>query len=190
MKNTPLLKGSLSRIRQGKIVGVLEFQFNPTTIRRKGNAVYKMGRGPGSILPVATFAHTGDHIIDFQLLYDARENYEESIEGLRGVLAEIESLVLPPVDRWSKKRNNMSLSPDRLILIIGTRRWYCECTDYDIEEQQFNYKLHPVRATITFTLHMINPGAKLLQAFMDDLNQFRKSYALAKPGKRRGIFED
>lgn len=171
-----LIKGNLSRIRQGKVVGVLDFQYNPSTLRRGGNVEWKMGLGPGGFLPVATFGKMGDLSISLELLFDARETYDSNLEGLRGVLAEAESIGIPAVDRWNSKRNALAVSPDTCMLVLGTRSWHCECVNWSITEEMWNLKLMPVRARVSYTLRLTNPGMAILQKYVDSIKTFRTRY--------------
>ena len=172
----PLLKGLLARIRKGQVVGTLDFQFNPTQVTRTGGSEWQWGMGPGSVLPVATFAKTAEFGISLELLFDARETYDVQLQGLRGVLSEAESLALPAVDRWHNTRSALAVAPDRLRLVLGPRVWSCELMNFNIVEELFNEKLEPIRARVTYQLRMTNVGLSSLQAYIDQIDAYRNLY--------------
>ncbi len=173
----PLTKGLIARIRKRKIAGKLYFQFNPSVVTRQGTVDWQWGMGPGSIMPIATFGKVGPLTINLALLYDARENYDPKLEGLRAVLSEAESLGLPAVDRWSVSRNQRAVSPDRCRVVMGNRSWNCEVTSWNIQEMMWNRKLEPLRAIVTYQLRLSNQGIGELQSTINDLKDFRDRYA-------------
>lgn len=171
-----LSKGLIARIRQGNVVGQLDFQFNPTTMQRSGTVEWMWGQGPGAILPVATFGKMGEMVIGLELLFYAREGYSAQLEGLRGVLSEAESLGLPAVDRWSGTRDALAVAPDHCQLVVGTRRWHCEVVSWGIVEEMWNKKLHPTQARVTYQLRLNNTGAADVQQYVDQIKNFRERY--------------
>jgi hypothetical protein len=118
----------------------------------------------------------GEQTINLDLLFDARENYDPKLEGLRAVLAEAEALGLPAVDRWSISRKALAVSPDRVVFLLGKRRWYTHITSWNIVEEMWNDKMEPVRATVTYTLRLINTGVREIQTYLKSLDSYRKKY--------------
>ena len=173
-----LSKGSMIRLRgsKNKVVGALDFQFNPGQLTRTGTAEWQWGQGPGSVLPVATFGKMGEQAINLELLFDARETFSPALEGLRAVLAEAEAMGLPAVDKWEIQRKALAVPPDRVVLVLGKRRWYCHITNWNIVEEMWNNKLDPVRARVSYSLRLINTGVREIRTYMKQLDSFRKKY--------------
>jgi len=173
-----LVKGLLARIRPktGDIAGKLDFQFNPTSVKRSGSVTWKWGAGPGSVLPVALFGMVGEQTLSLDLLFDAREDYQDALEGLRGVLSAAEALALPAVDRWNAQTNALAVSPDRCCLVLGKRHWFCQITAWDINEEMHNAQYAPVRARVHYTLRMTNTGLQAVQQYFDQLRMYRERY--------------
>lgn len=173
-----LSKGTMIRLRgaKNKVAGALDFQFNPSQVTRAGNAEWQWGQGPGAVLPVATFGKMGEQTINLELLFDARETFSPALEGLRAVLAEAEAMGLPAVDKWEVQRKALAVAPDRIVLILGKRRWYCHITSWNIVEEMWNEKLDPVRARVSYSLRLINTGVNEIRAYMKQLDGYRKKY--------------
>ena len=172
----PLVKASLSRIRDGEVVAVFPFQFNPETLRRNISVEWTMLHAPGTEAPIAVFNHIQSQEIDFTLLLDARENYDDSKEGIRAQLDALESCVSPDPDVYFEDPS-LSVAPSDYRLTVGPRTWPVVVSGIRVQEKMWNRDLVPVRAEVDMQLRtvFVDSGSTFVY-----LNSLRNSRARAE----------
>lgn len=148
------VKGSLvSYSNQHRLGGgkhTIEFQFNPTTIRERREAVYNFSEGQGQILPQAQYGRVGNTEISFELM----------MVHYKGInLNHIRALTLPkqlnPLTYYTQAQ------PDLYTLNLGNYGVFVGVvTSLDLTTEQYHKtSLKPIRVRAQVKFVQVSLGA-------------------------------
>ena len=152
---TPVVKGSMTRLVQDQIVDVFEFQYNPTIYSESMVTEWYFSQAPGQYLPVATFSRFGKQGVKFQLFMYGRERGVSKSTGTADIRRQKARLKLfaSPGPRFGIGAEQF-ISPGRVMLVLGEELWDGVINSLDFTNELFNrqYNVQQFRANVVFTV--------------------------------------
>jgi hypothetical protein len=140
-------KGSLMKIRDGDIVSVFTFQFNPTERAVTRAPMFTVKSPPGSWEPDAFFGYVGGSTFSIKLLLDATSGYSELEQGVRARKAWLEQFTYPDYDKYVDELGGFT-SPAYLRYSMGGRSFYVRLINYTARDVMFNSQGIEIRSWI------------------------------------------
>lgn len=159
---------------------IFTFQFNPASIRDNKAVNYAdrndalCGNAPGKV-----YTGGGHRTISFNFQLHGLEQGTNALNptpldnGISTELAKLRSFLYPKADAWAtlgallggSEDGRRLAAPPTCIFGFGAKILECVVTDLNIEEQQFNSLLAPVRAEVGVTLTVIERSDHPLYEF-------------------------
>lgn len=176
----PLIKGFFGRIKDGEVVSIFDFQFNPPEVTRSRTVDYEFDSSPASVLPSAYFkAITGD-TITIQLLLDAVETYKDSKKGTLAQQAFLESLTCPEFDEFSEEVGSF-VSPPPVLYCMGEQSWKVVIPSLQFRDVRWNKYAIPTRTYVDIQMRTYFTDINEIKARYDQLRLLRRE-AVLNPG--------
>lgn len=144
------LEGYTAPHRLGDPLHRLDFQFNPTTIRERREAVYNFSEGQGQVLPQAQFGRIGNTEISFELFLFNHQGVD--LKSLRG-------LTLPK--QLTPQTYYTQAQPDLYMLFLDDYGFFIGAvTSVDITTEQYHKKtLKPIQVRAQIKFVQVSTGA-------------------------------
>ena len=170
--DSSVIKGWIGRVRHGAIDGIMDFQFNPTSLDEDLAPQYTMVDPPGSPLPTAVFKSVSNDEISFRLLLDATENYSSDKQGILAQQAFLQSLARPELQSYVESFGQF-VSPPDVVLTLGPRSWKSVLTECSFKTVRWNRDLVPTRCWATLTFKTILLELAWIDAEYNDTRDLR-----------------
>lgn len=167
-----LARGALATVVQNRMDKVVQFQYNPESIRRSVTPQMSSGED-GEHSNEARFTDAPRQSISFTAYFDAADalaagNQTAAQNGISPQLALLESITYPErqqIEDRDKDRDSgvMEVAPlaaPSFILVWGNRTLPVRVTQIDITEEAFDANLNPIRASAAITVDVQTYGER------------------------------
>lgn len=141
-----LNKGALFRLYKEEIVDRLNFQYNPTEVKRSFSNSFRKTQHPGQVLTGTSFSRFGERPVGFTLMFYGREG-EVDVDEIE---ARLELFTLPGPDFDSD--NPSHVTPGRVKLVLGNRVLTGVLEKINVNEKMFDRTLRVqyIEAKVSF----------------------------------------